>query len=53
MYRVFNMGIGYVLDVRPRDLARAMAALEKAKARPIVIGQIAKGAGKTRLENLA
>ena len=53
MYRVFNMGIGYVLDVRPRDLARAMAALEKVKARPIVIGQIAKGTGKTRLENLA
>ena len=52
MYRVFNMGIGYVLCVRPKDLAKAMAALAKAKARPIVVGQIAKGTGKTRLENL-
>ena len=52
MYRVFNMGIGYVLCVRPKDLAKTMAALAKAKAAPIVVGQIAKGTGKTRLENL-
>ena len=52
MDRVFNMGIGYVLCVRPKDLAKTMSALAKAKARPIVIGQIAKGIGRTRLENL-
>ena len=51
MYRVFNMGIGYVLCVRPKDLAKTMAALAKAKARPIVVGQIAKGTGRTRLTN--
>ena len=52
MYRVFNMGIGYVLAVRPKDLARTMDALAAAKARPIVIGQIARGKGVTRLENV-
>ena len=51
MYRVFNMGIGYVLCVRPKDLAKTMAALARAKAAPIVVGQIAKGTGKTRLTN--
>ncbi|MBQ7667444.1 MAG: phosphoribosylformylglycinamidine cyclo-ligase [Kiritimatiellae bacterium] len=53
MYRVFNMGIGYVLCVRPKDLARTMAALESAKAHPVVVGEIAGGKGRTRLENLA
>ena len=52
MHRVFNMGVGYVLCVRPKDLSRTMAALEMAKARPAVIGEIARGKGVTRLENL-
>ena len=52
MYRVFNMGVGYVLCVRPKDLSRTMAALSAAKARPAVIGEIARGKGRTRLENL-
>jgi phosphoribosylformylglycinamidine cyclo-ligase len=52
MYRVFNMGIGYVICVRPRQLRLAMETLEKAAARPVVVGQIVKGRGVTRLENL-
>ena len=49
MFRVFNMGIGYVLAVRPADLDRALAALRSAKARPIAIGYLAEGTGKTVL----
>jgi len=52
MYRVFNMGVGYVLCVRPKDLAKTLAALKGAKARPIVAGRIAPGFRKTRLEGL-
>ncbi len=52
MYRVFNMGVGYVICVAPRDLARTMEALEAARARPVVVGQIASGRGRTRLENM-
>lgn len=49
MFRVFNMGIGYVLAVRPADLDRTLAALRSAKARPIAIGYLAEGTGKTVL----
>lgn len=48
MYRVFNMGIGYVICVAPKDADRAFAALKAAKARPIKIGRIEKGTGVTR-----
>ncbi|MDD5704449.1 MAG: phosphoribosylformylglycinamidine cyclo-ligase [Kiritimatiellae bacterium] len=43
MYRVFNMGIGYVLIVRPRDASPALAILKKLRADPVVIGVIEKG----------
>jgi len=49
MYRVFNMGIGYVLAVRPKDAARALNALEAVKAHPYCIGLLDHGAGSTRL----
>ena len=49
MYRVFNMGIGYVLDVRERDLEKTMDALESAGARPCVIGTVDDGSGKVQL----
>ena len=52
MYRVFNMGVGYVLDVRPKDLAKTLRVLEAAKARPVVVGGIAPGTRRTRLVNL-
>ena len=44
MYRVFNMGIGYVLILRARDVARALKALNAARAEPVVIGKVVKGA---------
>jgi phosphoribosylformylglycinamidine cyclo-ligase len=44
MYQVFNMGIGMVAIVSPRDAKRAMSILRAKK-----IGRIERGSGKTRL----
>ena len=43
MYRVFNMGIGYVLIVRAKDANRAMKILAAQRADPVIIGKIEKG----------
>lgn len=43
MYRVFNMGIGFVVIVNPKDVDTALALLKKNRARPTVIGKIVKG----------
>jgi phosphoribosylformylglycinamidine cyclo-ligase len=43
MYRVFNMGIGYVLIVRAKEAPAAMKALTATRAEPVIIGEIAKG----------
>jgi phosphoribosylformylglycinamidine cyclo-ligase len=43
MYRVFNMGIGYVLIVRAKDVPRAMKILAAQRAEPVIIGKIEKG----------
>ncbi len=51
MYRVFNMGIGYVLFVRAKDADAAMALLKKEKARPRQIGRVEKGSGRSILIN--
>src|SRR3954468_18376174 len=44
MYQVFNMGIGMAVIVSEKDAARAKAVLKA-----IVIGQVERGTGKTRL----
>lgn len=46
MYRVFNMGIGYILIVRPRNLTATMRILKEHKQQPVVIGAIEEGKGK-------
>ena len=43
MYRVFNMGIGYVIIVRPRVATAAMTLLQKQRQSPVIIGKIEKG----------
>ncbi|MCL1910441.1 MAG: phosphoribosylformylglycinamidine cyclo-ligase [Kiritimatiellaeota bacterium] len=43
MFRVFNMGIGFVIAVSRKDAAPALNALERAAANPVVIGSIEKG----------
>ena len=44
MYRVFNMGIGFVIVVRPRAARRALGILGGLRASPVVIGAIEAGA---------
>ncbi len=43
MYRVFNMGIGYVLIVRKKDVKTTLDILGKHRASPSVIGVIEAG----------
>jgi len=42
-YRVFNMGIGYVVLVRESDATRAMACLRAQRASPVIIGRAERG----------
>ncbi len=46
MRRVFNMGIGYVVVVRPTFAAAVMEKLEKAGERVVQIGKVTKGSGR-------
>lgn len=43
MYRVFNMGIGYAIVVRRKDVEAAVQSLRSARARPKIIGEIVEG----------
>jgi len=49
MYRVFNMGIGYVLAVRPKSAAAVQRRLERAGIETFDIGRIRRGAGRVEL----
>jgi phosphoribosylformylglycinamidine cyclo-ligase len=40
MYRVFNMGIGYVIIVRSRDASTAMTELQTQRQLPVNVGKI-------------
>jgi phosphoribosylformylglycinamidine cyclo-ligase len=51
MYRVFNMGIGFVLIVRRADADAALAALRKHRTGAIPIGCIEKGPRGVKLLN--
>ena len=48
MRRVFNMGIGYCLIVRPTFAESVKEQLEKLGERVYTIGRIAKGTGQVR-----
>lgn len=43
MYRVFNMGIGYVIVVRQADAKKTLDMLQTMKMGPVVVGKIEKG----------
>ena len=43
MYRVFNMGIGYVIIVRKKDAESSVKLLKGLRAGPRVIGHVEKG----------
>ncbi len=49
MYRVFNMGIGFALAVRPRSTAAVVRALEKEGEAAYVIGRVKRGRGRLEL----
>ncbi len=49
MFRVFNMGIGYVICVSMKSAAGALNALERAGAAPIPVGRIEEGSGAARI----
>jgi phosphoribosylformylglycinamidine cyclo-ligase len=46
MYRVFNMGIGYVLIVRPKFTRSIMDHLRRLKETPYFLGKVVRGSGK-------
>ncbi|MGE0480468.1 MAG: phosphoribosylformylglycinamidine cyclo-ligase [Phycisphaerae bacterium] len=49
MYRVFNMGIGYCLVVRPTATGPVMQSLQKAGEQAFVIGRVRRGRGAVEL----
>ena len=51
MYRVFNMGIGYVLMVGKKDVEQTLKILKAEKQRAIIIGEVVAGTGKSVLVN--
>jgi len=51
MYRVFNMGIGYVLMVGKKDVEKTLRILKANKQRAIIVGEIVSGSGKSVLVN--
>jgi len=46
MYRVFNMGIGFVIVVRQKDASAAMSLLKGLRQSPVLVGVIEKGQKK-------
>jgi phosphoribosylformylglycinamidine cyclo-ligase len=50
MYRVFNMGVGYVLAVRSRSAAIVEHMLQRAGEQAFVIGQVKRGRGRVELQ---
>jgi len=51
MYRVFNMGIGYVLMVGKKDVEQTLKILKANKQRAIIVGEVVAGSGKSVLVN--
>ena len=50
MFRVFNMGIGFILIVSPKDVESTLACLKREKQPAKIIGEIKQGSGKTVLQ---
>jgi phosphoribosylformylglycinamidine cyclo-ligase len=50
MWRSFNMGLGMILVVSPRNFPKAAALLKKSKEKFFEVGTVAKGKGVVRFE---
>ncbi len=48
MFRVFNMGIGFVFIVRPYFAEGVMRVLRRAGEQPIKLGRVTRGSGRVR-----
>ena len=48
MFRVFNMGVGFVFIVRPYFADGVMRVLQLAGERPFKLGKIHRGGGRVR-----
>ena len=48
MSRVFNMGVGFVLIVRPTFADSVVRQLNRQGERAFIMGEIAKGSGQIR-----
>ena len=51
MFRVFNMGVGFVFVVRPRYVSGVIGALRKAGERPFELGRVSRGGRRVRFES--
>ncbi|MCK4564149.1 MAG: phosphoribosylformylglycinamidine cyclo-ligase [Verrucomicrobia bacterium] len=51
MYRVFNMGIGYVIMVAKKDVEQTLKILKAEKQRAVIVGEVVAGSGKSVLVN--
>ena len=49
MYRVFNMGIGYVMAIRPSFVESVLKQVRKLGERASIIGEITSGSGDVKL----
>ncbi len=49
MFKVFNMGVGFVLVVRPHFVDRIMRILHRAGEEPFKLGRIKRGTGRVHL----
>jgi len=49
MFKVFNMGIGYVFVVRPTFVNGVIDKLKRAGEEPVVLGKVKRGKGKVTL----
>ena len=43
MYNTYNMGIGMMLALDPKDVDQAVAAIEAAGEKAYIVGEIASG----------
>ena len=50
MFRVFNMGIGYVLIVRPTFADAVLRKLQRFGEDPVKLGRIVRGKGEVKLK---
>jgi len=49
MYRVFNMGIGYIIIVRPKFTRSIMTHLRRVGEKPCFLGKVKRGSGKVEI----